>query len=354
MNRRKQVASACLAASVGVLQVVDSGPARAAWEPDGPDTTVVVAPLQVEGTLSEQEIAKVEEELLAGLQRAGLSIVSPDRAQTGEAELPCGESAGCVVKLAEANEATHVLQVQIVQSGRDYELQMLLSNGADGSTQAKSVQQCEICGLKELGELIGDQGASLQPKLEAVPATLIVESSPSGATVRVDGKLIGVTPIVEPIAEGEHTVTIEKPGYVARERTITAVAGGEETISLGLQAVPEPVVEEKEPDGRGMRIAGWSLLGLGIGTLGGGATMLVLDERPVESRCSGDNIDINGLCRYRYNTLAGGAALVAAGGAALITAAVLVSLGFKRKKNARVGSNEARVVPTGTGVLVRF
>lgn len=342
------------------LQVSTVPVARAAsFEPDEPSSaTVVVAPLQVEGTLSEQEIEKVQQELLAGLQRAGLSIVAPGEVDPGEAELPCGESAECIAELARANEATHVLQVQIVQSGRDYELQMLLSNGMDGATQAKSVQQCEICGLKELGELIGDQGASLQPKLEAVPATLVVETNPPGAAVRVDGRLIGVTPIAEPIPEGEHTIVIAKPGYVERERTITAVSGGEETISLGLQKVPEPVVLEEQPDGRGMRIAGWTALGVGLGLVGAGASMLALDERPVESRCSGQNIDINGLCRYRYNTLAGGAALFAAGGAALITAAVLVSVGYKRKKKKGGGDESARVLPTvlpnGTGVLVRF
>jgi hypothetical protein len=312
---------------------------------------VVVAPLQIEGELSQEQVDRLETDLLSGLERAGLDAVPPDEVVPGDAQLPCRGEAACVTALAKANDATHVLEVELVRSGRDYDLTMSLSSGRDGAEQAKTNQQCEICGLKELGELIGDQAASLQPKLEAVPATLSVRSDPGGASVYVDGKLIGVTPIEEPLPEGKHEVRIALEGYVERRRSVTAVSGSDEAISLQLQ--PVPVAEVEGPDGRGMRIAGWTLLGVGLGALAGGATMLVLDERPVESRCTPENIDINGTCRYRYNTLEGGAGLAAAGGAMMVTAAVLVAIGYKRKKQ-RGGSRRAAVTPTGFGVRIRF
>jgi hypothetical protein len=138
------------------------------------------------------------------------------------------------------------------------------------------------------------------------------------------------------------------------------VAGGEETVTIDLQPVPTPVQEVEAPDGRGMRVAGWSLLGVGLGVVGGGVTLLVLDERPVQSRC-GDpmNIDVNGLCLYRYDTLGAGIGLAAGGGAALVAGAVLLGLGYKRKQSAGKGPagadrKQARVLPAVGGLVVRF
>jgi hypothetical protein len=341
---------------LGFVSYLVASTAHAA--PEGETAKIAVAPFEIEGELSSEAVAKLEGQLVAGLERGGAAIVPPSRAATGSATLPCGEGAGCIVALAEANEATHVLQVKITQSGRDYSLEMMLSSGTDGSIQAKSTQTCEICGLQELGELIGDQAAAFQPKLEAVPATLIVETTPPGAMVKVDGRVVGVSPIVEPVEPGEHTITIVKEGYHERERKVTFVAGGEETVTLGLQPIPVPVAEPEAPDGRGMRIAGWSSLGVGLGVLTGGITLLVIDERPVQSRC-GDpmNIDVNGLCLYRYDTLAGGIGLAIGGGAAVIAGAVLVGLGYKRKQAKRKaggGGKQALVLPTGTGIAVHF
>lgn len=340
-----------LASALGLSSAIttaNAGPSAAS------EATIAVAPLQIDGELSEEAVAKLEQQLLAGLERGGVGVVPPADVQVGDASLPCGDSVGCIVKLAKANGASHVLQVRITKSGRDYALEMVLSSGGDGSTQAKTQQDCEICGLQELGGLIGDQAAALQPKLEAVPGTLIVESSPSGATVKVDGKLVGVTPIVEPVSEGEHIITIAKPGYLERERKVTVVAGSEENLSIGLQPVPAPVVEEpKGPDGTVMRSVGWASLGVGLAAAGTGVALVLIDEQPVSGRCTPENIDANGVCRFRHNTLGSGIGLLAGGGAALVAGAVLVGLGYKRKKQAG-GGTTARVLPTGTGLIIRF
>ena len=328
-------------------------PARAA-EPERPQAKIVVAPFVIDGELSEEAVARIEADLLAGLDRAGLAAVPPGEVDSGGAALPCGDDVECVATVVAANAGTHLLQVEIAQTGRDYEATLSLRAGRDGEEQARSRQECEICGLKELGELIGDQAAALSPKLEAQPATLAVKTKPPGAEVRVDGRLIGVSPIVEPLPPGKHEVTISKRGFVERKRSITSVAGGEESIDLELQAVPTPIEVDSGPDGRGMRIAGWVALGTGLGILGGGVTALVLDERPVKNRCADPaNIDINGLCLYRYDTLAAGIGLTAAGGAAAIAGAVLVGLGYKRKK-ASDKPPVVSVLPVPGGLLLRF
>jgi hypothetical protein len=63
--------------------------------------------------------------------------------------------------------------------------------------------------------------------------------------------------------------------------------------------------------------------------------MLAFHHSPVKSRCSGDNIDIMGRCRYRYDLRAGGIALTTIGIGALITGITSGLIVHGRKRNAK-------------------
>lgn len=55
---------------------------------------------------------------------------------------------------------------------------------------------------------------------KAERALFAVSSDPTGATVRIDGQLLGETPLIAPSPEGEHTLSLEKPGHARAERTL--------------------------------------------------------------------------------------------------------------------------------------
>jgi hypothetical protein len=44
-------------------------------------------------------------------------------------------------------------------------------------------------------------------------AKLQLESNPSGADIEIDGGFVGNTPSEVQVAEGEHTLTVKKPGF---------------------------------------------------------------------------------------------------------------------------------------------
>ena len=320
---------------------------------------IAVPPFRVDGEMSDAAVKMVEEELRGGLDRAGVGVVAPDDVKAAFEALPC-ENAGCIVKLAHATSATHVLEVSLASSGRDYTLDLVLKSGVDGSTLTRSRQDCEICGLKELGELVADQAAALKPKLGTIPAMLIVETNPPGALVKVDGRVVGVTPVVEPVQPGRHAVLVPKDGCLSKEREITFVQGGEESVTLTLQAVPvaEGPVDVAPKKYPGIPV-GWTLFGVGLGAIAAGAPLLVIDGRPQKSRCTGENIDAEGNCRFVYTTQTPGAVLVAVGGAMAIAGGVLAGLTMaKKKKNGRAGKaggkRRAEIVPFGLGVAGRF
>ncbi len=84
--------------------------------------------------------------------------------------------------------------------------------------------------------------AATQPAAqEPVPATLspgediVIKSTPGGADITVDGRLTGTTPFTLRLALGEHTISIEKPGFKAWKRTMTVSAGGSVNVDATLE-----------------------------------------------------------------------------------------------------------------------
>jgi PKD repeat protein len=69
--------------------------------------------------------------------------------------------------------------------------------------------------------------------------TLRVLSSPTGATVRLDGTAIGTTNLDRPnVSPGLHTVEISRAGYQTETRQATVVAGSTVTVQVTLTALP--------------------------------------------------------------------------------------------------------------------
>jgi hypothetical protein len=73
------------------------------------------------------------------------------------------------------------------------------------------------------------------------PATLEVETRPSGATVYVDGARVGTSPLkLESFKPGRHDIRLELPGHRPWTTTITAVAGRPTRVTASLELSPEP------------------------------------------------------------------------------------------------------------------
>ncbi len=97
---------------------------------------------------------------------------------------------------------------------------------------------------------------------ELVPGDLAIESNPSGATITVDGKVVGATPLKLSVKEGGHEVIAELDGY-ATARTEVLVTGGQSrkmTIELDAQ------VRKKK----------LKLPLLGLGVTGGGVVLIAV------------------------------------------------------------------------------
>lgn len=100
---------------------------------------------------------------------------------------------------------------------------------------------------------------------------LSVASEPAGATVRIDGRTMGVTPWTGELAPGEHEVALALAGHASRNVRVTLDPAHASEVSLTLPSEPAPAERDAELDRR-PRVAPltWSFLGVGVGALAGG------------------------------------------------------------------------------------
>jgi hypothetical protein len=85
------------------------------------------------------------------------------------------------------------------------------------------------------GGKISEVTATLRP----MTGTLVVNSTPPGARVLLDGTEAGLSPVVlENISAGNHSVTLEKDGYIPATREVMIAYGMMNPVEVFLDPVP--------------------------------------------------------------------------------------------------------------------
>ncbi|PNU20841.1 hypothetical protein C2E25_05505 [Geothermobacter hydrogeniphilus] len=94
--------------------------------------------------------------------------------------------------------------------------------------------------------------------LERLPGVVRIVSHPPGVTVRVDGTLVGTTPLAGiEIPPGEHLLRFEHPRYRSREEKLLVAGGGErQGLRVDLQPAWARVHLRTEPSGAMVRVDG--------------------------------------------------------------------------------------------------
>lgn len=339
---------------------LSSSPAWAAAEP-----RAGVLPLEVDGDLPPNGSKAISAEIEAGLQGTGATVVPNDelaKAIGGKSKnaarkkLAACTDAACLQGLATKVTATHLVRpaIRMEESG-DYVISLELLDGATGEVVRQASQTCELCGLTEAQQVARSLAASLQDALEGM-GKVAVESTPAGAEVLVDGEPAGTAPAELRLSPGEHTIVLRLSGHVDEERRVVVAVGETAAVAVALDAVPSAPPVAPAPRNRGgwLRPLGWASIGLGAASLGSGIALLVLDENPVTfTRCSGIDVDSEGNCRFRHDTLAGGVVMTVIGVVGITAGALLVVRDHKRNKG-KGDARRARVRPTLRGLAIEF
>ncbi len=83
-----------------------------------------------------------------------------------------------------------------------------------------------------------------------------VNVSPAHAQIAIDGKPRGKSPFSENIEQGEHTVTVEAPGYQKYEQKVVVERTREASLNIALNVLPGTVNVSSEPAGATISVDG--------------------------------------------------------------------------------------------------
>jgi hypothetical protein len=259
---------------------------------------VAIARLDFEGKIPQGLQELFAQRLVQGLSAARFEVLRGSDVQqklSGPNQpLATCQNATCYPAMASALDASYLITARIAESNKSYTMVMEIINGRTGGVLASNRERCETCGAEEAGEKMGLAASALRERLEAVsraPARLAIRSRPAGATVVMDGKPAGVTPLEAELPGGPHHVQLAMSGHDSLSRTFTVVSGVDEAMDLSLVAIPSTFP---------YRTAGWGSLAGGAALLVTGMLTMAFDNH--EIACSTEQKDANGRCPWVRST----------------------------------------------------
>ncbi|MBW1713269.1 MAG: caspase family protein, partial [Deltaproteobacteria bacterium] len=171
-------------------------------------------------------------------------------AETGEVEVSSNVD-GALFSLAGRRIRTRAGQVMVLSQipAGDYDI-VAVRKGFQDWQGRLTVKPGQITLLNIVMERA--QPAAQPPA--KTTAQLVVESSPSGAEVHLDGRFKGATPLsIDSLPPGQHKIQIKKPGYEDWTETLKVAARDRLVLRPWLKKLPETKPEatpEKTPPGQ--------------------------------------------------------------------------------------------------------
>ncbi len=182
---------------------------------------------------------------------------------------------------------------------------------------------CDTCDDNRLRETASRMAGQLleDTDLRTKESVLEVQTVPSGAVVTLDGEKVGVTALRHRAHPGQHTVLVQRTGYLPETRTVTLAAGQATRLVIELR----PTATGRDP-----RIVPGIVIGTGLAAVVGGSIVSFTAEDSPEGQKQ----------KYVYSAPGIG---VAIGGAVVIGAGVYLWLRASRQFNGRAAPTVATV-----------
>jgi hypothetical protein len=286
---------------------------------------VAVVGLTFSGEVAEGIQQELTRKVHDGLAGAGLQVIGEQASrQALGSQAPRCADAACWRTTAAKLGCRYLVGGSIQGEDRSYMIELRMADGRTGQVVAQVHSACNICGLKAVAEKIELAASSLREKLQAsakAPARVIVASDPPGASLTVDGAEAGLAPKELELAAGAHRITAKADGFIAATRTISAVSGVSERLTIRLVPVPPS---------SSTKVAGWVVAGAGLASLGLAAALFALDGDPVG--CQGEENFPGGQCPEQVETSAGAWITASVGAVAVAAGAYLLYRGYLAKR----------------------
>jgi hypothetical protein len=281
------------------LGLAAAGPAAASEHSE----RVAIYRLEFSGQIAAPLRDSLSTRLREGLTTVGFAVLRPAGGEAGSAarDSACREP-DCLRAIAERLGARYLVGGRVEEHAKTFEIALELIMARTGAVVGTIRERCEICGAEEVGEKMSLAASALRARLlvlATAPVRFVVRTRPHGASVRIDDRPLGLSPVDVSLAAGPHRMRIEHAGFSPLEQSFTLVSGVEETLDLELVRLPS-----RFP----FRAAGWAAMAAGALLAGGGVYLLQLDG--AEVTCSVEVMDPGGHCPRIYRTNVLGATLL--------------------------------------------
>jgi hypothetical protein len=300
---------------------------------------VAVIRPEVEGNVPDAAREILTRRLREGLGAAEFEV-------SGDVSAERCMDAACYASLARNLGVTYLVAPQVKEAKKSYDIALDLIAASTGATIGSTRERCEICGIEDAAEKMGLAASALRARLEEqlrMPARFVIRSRPQGATVHIDARAMGRTPIDAVLPGGEHHLTISADGYDLLDRDFTVVNGVDETLQYDLVRLPT-----KFP----FKTAGWTGVAVGALAVAAGAWALAIDSHQIG--CSAAERDKDGDCPRLHDTKALGAVLMGAGAVSATLGGVWLYLGSARGGLTGRQSGQGPATTAAVGISGRF
>ncbi len=252
-----------------------------------------------------------------------------------------------VGKIAEMKQSLAGDYVEVQVTTRPGGATIFVDDKAKGAMGAAPVDFKLLPGTYTIiAEIEGHEPARQQVRLEQgrpaavdlvllptnVVGSVLLVIAEKGAEVKVDGKVVGRTPLEGPLRlrQGPHTVTVSKPGFAPVEKQIEVKAGGDQRVSIDLSGEDVGALD----GGGGPSVGGsgggpgfwpWVVVGAGAAAIGGavftGLSAQSLHDQLADKEANGEllaesDIDTGNSLVLTTNVLYGVGAAAIVGGLA--------------------------------------
>ncbi|HNN95551.1 MAG TPA: PEGA domain-containing protein [Pseudomonadota bacterium] len=220
----------------------------------------------------------------------------------------CADEVRCNAALAKRCESDLVLQTSRIPDARDprhLQIQWQVIDVQTADIAASDQIDCRGCTEDQLMPQVGPRLAALLDRaLARGRGQLILQSTPPGAQLRIDGREVGPTPFSGLLLAGPHHVELVLSGYQSQQSDVDVPDGREARLDLTLDPVVRPtvvqVVKRRRPLWR--VVTGATLLGAGLVVAGFGVAALSVDGTQTLSQC-GEASTGDRLCTFRTRGL---------------------------------------------------
>jgi hypothetical protein len=225
-----------------------------------PDLARVLSDAAAAGAAAEQDhqvLSQGEIVALLGLERTRQMI-------------GCTEDSGCMAELAGALDSDRLLSGSLTILERTSLVTVRLIEVKKSRTLARvtaTLLDATEAELVDAARRLGHE--ALTGKKLDTTGTLRIAVDRAGATVTLDGKALGESPLKEHprVLEGPHTITVQKAGYVRWSTTVQVAAGG--TVPVEVDLVPIVLLGEAARS----RLWTWGWVSSGVAVAAGASAV---------------------------------------------------------------------------------